>query len=70
MVLNSVRSFHQYKFLLFIQKNACLKTNLDRIRDSASSIVNQSESTIERQRTVVLPVHLIGGSLSHLGDSS
>jgi len=48
----------------------CRKTNLDKIRDNASSIVNHSESTIEMQRTVVLPDHFTGGSLSHLGDSS
>ncbi|WVY98122.1 hypothetical protein V8G54_030273 [Vigna mungo] len=48
----------------------CRKTNLDKIRDNASSIVNHSESTIEIQRTVVLPDHFTGGSLSHRGDSS
>lgn len=48
----------------------CRKANLDKIRDNASSIVNHSESTIEIQRTVVLPDHFTGGSLSHRGDSS
>lgn len=37
-------------------------TNLDKIRDRASSMVNHTESTIERQRRAVFPVHFAGGS--------
>lgn len=40
------------------------------IRDRASSMVNQVESTIDMQRNAAFPVPFTYGLESHLGDSS
>lgn len=44
-------------------------SDLAKIRDKASRIVNHVESTIALQRTVVFPLHTVICSLSHFGDS-
>ena len=45
-----------------------IESYFDKIRDSASRIVNHIESTIDMQRTTIFPVHFTGDS--HHGESS
>lgn len=60
--LQDCYNLSEIKYYLISIHPLAESSNLDKIKENASSIVNHSESTIERQRKAVFPVHFAGGS--------